>query len=122
MKSNLNAGWKYFTKITPFNERLDPLSTAFEEFLSNCLKEITDLDIQDILENNTLKKIIIDTNGSKNNIIVNSHIFYKDIFIKNKKFKQKLIDHYNSHGIFVKGPREHQYDRGTWIIELSKIN
>ena len=120
---SIKNAWKFYTKINPHNEKpTDPLSKAFELFINELLlspEEISKIHI---------KKFIINTNGDYNNIIIENckTIFYKNIFLKNKKFKQKLIDYYNSYGIFVKGPKEiiksDGVTTGTWIIELNKIN
>jgi hypothetical protein len=126
-------GWKYYTYVKPNKNKLnDPLIKAFDLFL----KEVI-LDKEEILKffNNgqqgpQIKRIIIDTNGPSNNITIKNNdftknVFYKDRFLTNRKFKQTIIDHYNSLGIFVKGPceiiRKDNTSSGIWIVELSKI-
>jgi hypothetical protein len=127
-----SSGWKYFTKINPNYEKpTDPLSKAFDIFLNDLL--IDKDSLEELLKTNTynIKKFIINTNGEFNNIIIknyfnNQSVFYKNRFLQNRKFKQKLIDYYNSFGIFVNGPTEKIRSDGTstniWVIELNKIN
>lgn len=118
----MEKGWKYYTKINPYNDKPnDPLSKALELFIKDLL--LTEEEINEI--KNT-KKFIINTNGSLNNIEIGMNVFNKDRFLSSRKFKQKLIDYYNSHGIFVRGPKEiiksDNTTTGTWIIELIKIS
>ncbi len=53
------------------------------------------------------------------------YIFLKSKFLVNKKFKQKLIDYYNQHKIYVKGPinvlKKDYSNSNSWYIDLYKL-
>lgn len=119
------SGWKYYTKINPnLDKPNDPLSRAFDKFIGELL--IDEKHLKDVVE----KKLIINTANENNNIVIRSngvdHIFFKDKFLVTKKFRQKLIDYYNNHDMFVNGPKEISFINGTrsntWVISLNKMN
>ena len=117
-----NNGWFYHTHINPLIKTEDPLTKAFELFLSEMLLP------EDYIKNElNLKKqsktFVIDTNGLNDQILGTS--FLKSLFLINRKFKQRLVDYYNELGVFIKGPIEKVRRDGTrtgiWVIELSVI-
>jgi len=135
---SFRKGWKYYTYVKPDDDRInDPLVKAFNLFLKEVIIEkdslLKYLDVSDDngMKINKNKRIIINTAGINNNIKIQNqfngeHIFFKNRFLANKKFKQHIIDYYNSVGIFVKGPFEIIKRDGTtsdqWVVELSKIH
>ena len=122
-----NSPWKFHTYINPNkNQESDPLIIAFELFL----KEVT-IDKETLykeLKLNKIKRIIINTNNNDIIEIPNKNVkqeFLRSKFLNNKKFKQRLIDYYNTIGVFIKGPTEFKKRDGSstnhWIIELNLI-
>jgi len=117
-----NNGWNYHTHINPTIKTEDPLTKAFELFLSEMLLP------EDFIKNELhlkkqSKKFIIDTNGENDQIAGTQ--FLKSKFLANRKFKQRLVDYYNPLFIFIKGPseliRRGGESTGQWVIELSVI-
>jgi hypothetical protein len=119
--------WKFHTYINPTkNQDSDPLLTAFEIFLNEVL-----LDKETLIEElkrDKIKRIIINTDINDVIDIPNKNIkqqFLRSKFLGNKKFKQSLIDYYNTIGVFIKGPVRFRKRDGTltnhWIIELNLI-
>ena len=124
------GGWRYHTHVTPNeDDRLnDPLTRAFESFLSDLL--IDEKIVKDLVKLQP-KRLLINTTGTNDRVIVknqgpNVPIFLKSRFLSNRKFKQRLVDYYNPINIFVKGPKEVLKRDGEstnqWIIELSPIH
>ena len=122
-----SSSWKFHTYINPNkNQENDPLITAFELFL----KEVTipKEQLHKEFQSNKIKRIIINTNNNDIIEIPNKNVkqvFLRSKFLENKKFKQRLIDYYNTIGVFIKGPTEFKKRDGTstnhWIIELNLI-
>lgn len=118
------SGWRYYTYIKPNYHKInDPLSKAFEIFIKDLIFEKEDIMREINLHGS--KRIIINTEGQSNNIVVDGIVFNKDKFLMNHKLKQRLIDHYNTIGVFVKGPAEIIKKTGestkNWQIELSLV-
>jgi hypothetical protein len=129
--SKQNQGWRYHTHVTPNeDDRLnDPLTRAFESFLSDLF--IDEQIIKKELVKIQPRRLLINTNGAHDRVVVknqgpNVPIFLKSRFLSNRKFKQRLVDYYNPINIFVKGPKEVLKRDGEstnqWIIELSPIH
>lgn len=111
--------WTYYTNINlNDNNKEDPLIKAYNKFL-NELKIDVNIIYKEIKEKG-FYKINVDTNNDVINIeSKNNYIFLKSKFLRNKKFKQELIDYYNPLKIFVKGPFE--MSNNTWSIFLYNL-
>ncbi len=121
-------GWTHYISIEPVS--FDCLyKEAFSEFLKNCL--IDQNILKNIIRTNKYYRFHIDTYGDNDKIKLpngkysvnnDGSYFLKSKFLKNKSFKQALINYYKSNGIFIKGPDEYIKSdgekTGKWIVEL----
>ena len=122
-------GWRFHCYVKPQAYKInDPLIRAFNIFSSELMIK-KDVLLKEF-ETKKIKQIFINTDPEFNIIKVNTgpieHIFLKSKFLDdNRKFKQTLIDYYNSFGIFVNGPTQIYKRTGEttnkWLIELSPV-
>src|SRR5574343_16907 len=112
MADSKDSDWTFYTNVN-YDENVnnDPLLKAFNKFLGSFTTDVNVQEITKYLESNDHKRIFIDTEGTKDIINTDNkdigrrdYVFLKSKFLINKKFKQRLIEFYNPHKIYVKGP------------------
>lgn len=118
--------WVFYTHITIKCSRNDPLFEASGLLMKEFIFDID--EIKKEIENNGRFRIIINTDGHLDLIELGGQkksVFLKSRFLSNKKFKQKLIEYYNPHKLFVKGPINIVNKNGTnsplWYVDLCKF-
>lgn len=124
-------GWTYY--ITQDEKIFDVLyKEACTTFLKSCCIPKETLD--EINKNKNFFKFYIETNGDEDKIKLESgqyarnndgSYFVKSRFLQSKLFKQSLVEYYNTHNIYIKGPtefiRNNGEKTGKWFIELVPI-
>jgi hypothetical protein len=119
MTNNTNDDWTFYTD----NQNDNPLIYAFNKFSNELTIDVNKQELLKWLENNDYMRININTEGTHNIIeSIKGHTFFKNRFLINKKFKQKLIEYYNPYNIYVKGPiniinKDHSLSN-YWYIDL----
>lgn len=118
--------WAFHTYINPetiVNIQKLAFDCSFNIFLNEITQKIPMMlsDIEKIKSktNRTRYRHYINITGD-NNIIIHDHMeqysFYKERFLLNKTFKNKLIEYFKPHDLFVKGPIMRR--QGVWFIDL----
>jgi hypothetical protein len=111
--------WKYFTNVNPLEIKQDThMIRALDLFIDELCLDIN--VIKGDIEKYNKYIIHIYTDGPLDIIKMDHyHPFLKSKFIFNKKLKQKIIEYYNAHDLFIKGPI--QISEFHYIIILSKL-